>query len=300
MRAFLVFILLVGWIIFARYDFVCRILNHCGDEDINNKENVIDIERTKDLDFSADDSVLFSGYDQFAFQEFKINPVLNESNTDYLTRVYAYLNSNPNSQMTIKGFYKPSERDTTAGIYENLGLARADAIRNWFTKKGMNANRIGLDSDEDASGDLSKPLSFSAIIPSRPDEYDIQVKPQYTFSNMTFSDITFEYNSDKFDPSGNNAFELYIDSMQVYLNLDENKNKSIVIIGHTDNKGKANYNLKLGERRSKEAKKYIVENFEIPAGRIYTDSKGQTEPIADNKEDAGREKNRRVNIQVQE
>jgi outer membrane protein OmpA-like peptidoglycan-associated protein len=299
MRAFLVFLLLVGWIIFARYDFVCRIMNRCGD-DVNNKENVIDIERTKDLDFVADDSVLFSGYDQFAFQEYNIEPILNANNEEYLTRVYAYLNGKPQSQMTIKGFYKTSESDSTAGIYENLGLARADAIRRWFTQKGMDENRIGLDSDEDTSNTLSRPLAFSAVIPARPDEYDIEVKPKYTFTNMTFSDITFEYDSDKFDPSGNNAFELYMDSMQVYLNLEDNKEKTIVIIGHTDNKGTPKYNMKLGHRRSKEAKKYIIENFKIPKNRISTDSKGQEEPIADNNEDAGREKNRRVNILVKE
>lgn len=299
MRAFLVFLLLVGWIIFARYDFVCRIMNRCGD-DVSNKENVIDIERTKDLDFVADDSVLFSGYDQFAFQEFSVEPVLNASNEEYLTRVYAYLNGNPQSQLTILGYFKSTERDSSAGFHENLGQARADAIRSWFTEKGMDENRIGLASEEDTSNTLSRPLGFSAFIPTRPDEYDIEVKPKYTFTNMTFSDITFEYNSDEFDPSGNNAFEMYMDSMQVYLNFDENKEKTLVIVGHTDNKGSPNYNLKLGHRRSKEAKKYIVEHFKIPAGRIFTDSKGQTEPIADNKEDEGREKNRRVNILVQE
>ena len=299
MRAFLVFLLLVGWIIFARYDYVCRVLGNCG-ENANKQENVLDIERTNDLDFTADDSVLFSGYDQFAFQEFKTEPILNANNEKYLTRVLAYLNGNPNSQMTITGLYKSNERDSSAGIHENLGLGRADKIRDWFTKKGMDVSRIGLNSYEDTSGTLSKPLAFSGMIPARPDEYDVNVKPQYTFSNMTFSKITFDYNSDKFNPGGNKAFELYMDSMKVHLSMEAYKNESIVIIGHTDNKGSSKYNLNLGNRRSKAAKKYIVETFDIPAGRIYTDSKGETEPIADNETEAGQEKNRRVNIKVQE
>ncbi len=298
MRAFLVFLLFLVWTAFARYDVVCRMLNLCGTDDVNKKENVQDIERSSDLDFVADDSVLLSGYDQFAFLENKITPILNDNNQEYLTGVLAYLNGNPLSQMTIGGVFLENERDSSFGIYENLGLARADAIRQWFTSKGVDENRIGLDSKETANPSLSKPLTFSAKTNARPDEYDIDVKPKYTFTNMTFSDITFEYNSDEFEPT--KAFGLYADSMKIYLDIEENKNKTLVIIGHTDNVGSRKYNLSLGKRRAAAAKKHFVEIVGIPAGRIYTDTKGEDEPIAPNDTDSNREKNRRVNIKVQE
>ena len=71
----------------------------------------------------------------------------------------------------------------------------------------------------------------------------------------------------------------------------------VIAIGHTDSIGSDNYNMKLSLRRAESVKKYLVSKG-IAANRIYTEGKGERQPVADNKTKAGRAKNRRVEIEV--
>jgi OOP family OmpA-OmpF porin len=67
------------------------------------------------------------------------------------------------------------------------------------------------------------------------------------------------------------------------------------IIGHTDSIGSENYNMGLSERRAASVKAYLVEQG-LDAGKISTQGRGESQPVADNKTKAGRSKNRRVEI----
>lgn len=67
-----------------------------------------------------------------------------------------------------------------------------------------------------------------------------------------------------------------------------------VIEGHTDNRGKYEYNIRLSERRAESVKNYLVEKFGIEASRLSTKGYGYTKPVATNATAAGRQKNRRI------
>ncbi len=71
------------------------------------------------------------------------------------------------------------------------------------------------------------------------------------------------------------------------------KNFSLKLAGHTDNVGSANANMKLSKDRAEAVKEYLVSKGANPS-RIEATGYGSTQPIASNKTDAGRQKNRRV------
>ena len=71
----------------------------------------------------------------------------------------------------------------------------------------------------------------------------------------------------------------------------------IIAVGHTDSVGSDAYNQKLSMRRSEAVKAYLVSKG-IEKNRVYTEGKGEKQPVADNKTKEGRAKNRRVEIEV--
>jgi OOP family OmpA-OmpF porin len=71
----------------------------------------------------------------------------------------------------------------------------------------------------------------------------------------------------------------------------------IIAVGHTDSVGTDGYNQKLSVARSEAVKSYLVSKG-IEKNRVYTEGKGEKQPVADNKTSEGRSKNRRVEIEV--
>lgn len=78
----------------------------------------------------------------------------------------------------------------------------------------------------------------------------------------------------------------------------DNKSVYIEIQGHTDSRGEAAANLKLGEARAEAVKRYLSMKGGIPLHRLSTISYGESEPVADNRNRAGRSQNRRVVLVV--
>lgn len=71
----------------------------------------------------------------------------------------------------------------------------------------------------------------------------------------------------------------------------------IIAVGHTDSIGSDAYNQKLSIRRAEAVKSYLVGKG-VDAKRVYTEGKGEKQPVATNKTAAGRAQNRRVEIEV--
>ena len=71
----------------------------------------------------------------------------------------------------------------------------------------------------------------------------------------------------------------------------------VIAIGHADWIGSDAYNQKLSVRRAESVKAYLVSKGVEP-NRVYTEGKGEKQPVASNKTKEGRAKNRRVEIEV--
>jgi outer membrane protein OmpA-like peptidoglycan-associated protein len=73
--------------------------------------------------------------------------------------------------------------------------------------------------------------------------------------------------------------------------------RSVLIEGHTDNRGSANLNQALSQRRAEAVMRALVEEG-IDAGRMSAVGRGMDQPVADNASAEGRARNRRVDIIV--
>ncbi len=71
----------------------------------------------------------------------------------------------------------------------------------------------------------------------------------------------------------------------------------IIAVGHTDSDGSDAYNQKLSIRRAEAVKDYLVSKG-VEKNRVYTEGKGEKQPVADNKTKEGKAKNRRTEIEV--
>lgn len=74
--------------------------------------------------------------------------------------------------------------------------------------------------------------------------------------------------------------------------------KSLLIEGHCDERGTLAYNLVLGEKRAKAAKRYL-ETIGIPAARLQTTSYGEVKPVCKEHNEGCWKYNRRAHFVVQ-
>lgn len=88
------------------------------------------------------------------------------------------------------------------------------------------------------------------------------------------------------------------DMLRVVGLLNKYPEVHIMAAGHTDSVGSARYNQGLSERRAQAVKNSLVKTHGIDASRIEVVGYGETQPIATNKTNEGRAKNRRVVISV--
>ena len=105
------------------------------------------------------------------------------------------------------------------------------------------------------------------------------------------ADTFFDFNKSVVMPAGKAKLDDLVAKVKG-INLEV-----IIAVGHTDSVGSDAYNQKLSVRRAEAVKAYLVSKG-IEKNRIYTEGKGEKQPVADNKTKEGRTKNRRVEIEV--
>jgi OOP family OmpA-OmpF porin len=105
------------------------------------------------------------------------------------------------------------------------------------------------------------------------------------------ADAFFDFDKSVLKPEGKAKLDDLVGKM-AGMNLEV-----IIAVGHTDSIGTDEYNQKLSVRRSNAVKDYLVSKG-VEKNRIYTEGKGEKEPIASNKTAEGRAKNRRVEIEM--
>jgi len=78
--------------------------------------------------------------------------------------------------------------------------------------------------------------------------------------------------------------------------LNNNPDLKIFIVGHSDNKGSLDYNTDLSQRRANAVVNELVNSHGINSSRVTAKGLGFLAPVASNKTEEGRAKNRRVEL----
>jgi outer membrane protein OmpA-like peptidoglycan-associated protein/tetratricopeptide (TPR) repeat protein len=148
----------------------------------------------------------------------------------------------------------------------------------------FNVNRKGylFYSDNYSLKDKSPDSTYENNIPLQP----IEVNAAVVLKNVFFDFNKFELKN-----------ESQVEMDKLFQLLQENPSVKIQVEGHTDNIGKAADNLKLSENRAKSVVRYLV-NKGIAPSRLVAKGFGATRPVADNKTEAGRARNRRTEAKV--
>ncbi len=111
-------------------------------------------------------------------------------------------------------------------------------------------------------------------------------------SKVTYAaDAFFDFDKSVLKPEGKAKLDDLVGKVKG-INLEV-----IIAVGHTDSTGTDAYNQKLSVARSEAVKAYLVSKG-IEKNRVYTEGKGEKQPVADNKTKEGKAKNRRVEIEV--
>ena len=105
------------------------------------------------------------------------------------------------------------------------------------------------------------------------------------------ADTFFDFDKSVIKPDGKAKLDDLVQKVKS-INLEV-----IIAVGHTDWIGTDAYNQKLSVRRSEAVKAYLISKG-IDKNRIYTEGKGEKQPVADNRTKEGRAKNRRVEVEV--
>ena len=104
------------------------------------------------------------------------------------------------------------------------------------------------------------------------------------------ADALFDFDKSVLRPDGRKSID---DALAKVGGVDL---EMVIATGHTDSVGTDAYNQRLSERRAAAVKEYLVSKG-IPASKITTIGKGESQPVATNKTAEGRQKNRRVDIE---
>lgn len=187
----------------------------------------------------------------------------------------------------------------------SAGLVGAQTVDNWVNAGGQpwknsvgqcwrNASWTPATAHADCDGALKPQPRVQVTLPAPAPVVEVKKEEpkQPVVVKQTFqAETLFDFDKSVIKPEGKKVLDGVVGRLQD-INLEV-----IIAVGHTDAIGTNAYNQKLGLRRAEAVKAYLVSKG-IEKSRVYTDSKGESQPVATNKTAAGRAQNRRVELEV--
>jgi peptidoglycan-associated lipoprotein len=138
-----------------------------------------------------------------------------------------------------------------------------------------------------------EPVAEPTIVPPEPvrDDAIASASLDDLNRNSPLKPVFFDYDSSDLSPDAQRALDENAATIKKYPSW------AVTIEGHCDERGTAEYNLALGERRSVAARAYLV-SLGIPADRVRTVSYGKEFPFDPGHDEAAFRKNRRAHFVI--
>lgn len=213
-------------------------------------------------------------------------PVMSAEVQNGLSALAQYLKNHPDRRLKITGNYLPNEKNNTK--FANLGLARAEALKQQLIALGVAANQI----DTDPRLTPSLPVNNGTI--SGGIDWLLQVS-EAKKRDLTAQSRTLYFDSGKSSLAMTDELRQYFRDVKTY--LEQDPKATVNLTGHTDDVGSNAANQRLGLRRAGEVKNQLT-RIGIAAKKITPSSKGETEPVQSNASPEGKQANRRVEMLV--
>ena len=276
-----IFIAFLVWGAGSTYWYVCQIKGFCT-------ESPAKVVSTPEKSLPEKEQIQASKpealHDLLYYKKNETQPVINDDKQwSAEVKSIAQLKAE-GKKLKIEAPYYADENNNTS--FDNLGIARAEAVKKMFSKvldTSMIITGSKLIDSQNAPDYID---GFKDYVHWINDNSFVKEKQKKTL-------IYFPVNSNK---------EINNKSIDNYLNelvdkVKKNPDLKIQITGHTDNTGSQKRNYRLGLLRAKRIQQ-ILATKGIPNNRIVVKSEGENKPIADNKTAEGRQKNRRVEIEI--
>lgn len=293
---------LLGMIItiLAGIYFYLSCCSECGNQTVDAKteavkEEIVPLKEPKATSFPfsfKDGDYAYDVQDNFNFNlssdEF-LTPLSDKVGTG-INSLKDFLGANSDKIINITGLYKGDE--TNASAFPNLGLARANKVKNYLVSQGIpssQTNTFGrlMDDFLPLDGTLMGPVTYE--ITDKAENADDELKALY--DDIKANPLVLYFNT------GEAAINLTPEQREkvakISRYLDQVDGAECNVVGHTDGTGSRTTNIRLGQERADFAKAYLTRNG-IPTAKINSSSQGPDDPIATNATDEGRSKNRRT------
>lgn len=300
-------ILLLVWMAGSTWWHVCKIKQLCADDvpasSIPSAQTpALIITDGGEFRYEADGNYSFAKSGEVANAQ-KVGTIL-----DSLTQ---YLRTHPGKTLLIEGNFSATEQNKTT--YSNLGLARAEGIKQILKKAGISDSLLlttGVEKNDlvfSTKGDsLYGGLAFSfkapAVLPTETPVVAKLTEPvtekelaeKETFTSV-FKPIDLYFPSGKATYIKTGQTTQFFNEATQY--LAKNKGKKLILTGYTDSSGPEADNLILSRKRAN-SMKATLSQLGIDADQIEVRAMGEANPKADNSTSSGQKANRRVTVVV--
>ncbi len=174
-------------------------------------------------------------------------------------------------------------------LEQEVGELQSQLKQMQTTLGGMSEERISLSQQLDAQARVRKQFDEIEKIFSRK---EAQVLRESNDIIIRLVGLNFAVGRSTIEPKNFQLLTKVQKAIRVFPKSD------LTIEGHTDSYGSDQANLALSKKRAEAVKQYLLANMALPSSKVAAVGFGETRPVANNETDAGRTKNRRIDVVI--